>query len=39
MKALIALEDGTLFEGQSFTGPGEAVWVIVTVAVKEVALT
>ncbi len=25
MKALIALEDGTVFEGHSFTGPGEAV--------------
>ena len=25
MKALIALEDGTIFEGQSFTGRGEAV--------------
>ena len=24
MKALIALEDGTTFEGRSFTGPGEA---------------
>jgi len=23
MKAIIALEDGTIFEGQSFTGPGE----------------
>ncbi|MBU0673458.1 MAG: glutamine-hydrolyzing carbamoyl-phosphate synthase small subunit [Proteobacteria bacterium] len=23
MKALLALEDGTVFEGQSFTGPGE----------------
>ena len=29
MKALIALEDGTLFEGHSFTGPGEAVGEIV----------
>ena len=29
MKALIALEDGTLFEGQSFTGPGEAIGEIV----------
>ncbi len=29
MKALIALEDGTLFEGRSFTGPGEAVGEIV----------
>jgi len=25
MKALIALEDGTLFEGESFTGRGEAI--------------
>lgn len=25
MKALIALEDGTIFEGESFTGKGEAV--------------
>ncbi|MBA3005086.1 MAG: glutamine-hydrolyzing carbamoyl-phosphate synthase small subunit [Proteobacteria bacterium] len=25
MKALIALEDGTIFEGQSFTGRGEAI--------------
>lgn len=25
MKALIALEDGTIFEGESFTGRGEAV--------------
>jgi carbamoyl-phosphate synthase small subunit len=25
MKALIALEDGTLFEGESFTGSGEAI--------------
>lgn len=24
LKALIALEDGTVFEGESFTGPGEA---------------
>jgi carbamoyl-phosphate synthase small subunit len=29
MKALIALEDGTIFEGQSFTGRGEAVGEIV----------
>jgi len=29
MKALIALEDGTLFEGESFTGPGETVGEIV----------
>ncbi len=29
MKALIALEDGKVFEGQSFTGPGEAVGEIV----------
>ncbi len=29
MKAVIALEDGTVFEGQSFTGPGEAVGEIV----------
>jgi carbamoyl-phosphate synthase small subunit len=29
MKALIALEDGTVFEGASFTGPGEAVGEIV----------
>jgi carbamoyl-phosphate synthase small subunit len=29
MKALIALEDGTLFEGRSFTGPGEAIGEIV----------
>ena len=29
MKALIALEDGTIFTGQSFTGPGEAVGEIV----------
>lgn len=29
MKALIALEDGTVFEGCSFTGPGEAVGEIV----------
>ncbi len=29
MKALIALEDGTIFEGRSFTGPGEAVGEIV----------
>ncbi len=29
MKAIIALEDGTIFEGQSFTGPGEAVGEIV----------
>jgi len=29
MKALIALEDGTFFEGWSFTGPGEAVGEIV----------
>ena len=24
MKAILALEDGTWFAGQSFTGPGEA---------------
>ncbi len=29
MKAVIALEDGTLFEGRSFTGSGEAVGEIV----------
>ena len=29
MKALVALEDGTLFEGESFTGPGEAFGEIV----------
>lgn len=29
MKALVALEDGTIFEGRSFTGPGEAVGEIV----------
>ncbi len=29
MKAIIALEDGTTFEGRSFTGPGEAVGEIV----------
>ncbi len=29
MKALIALEDGTIFEGTSFTGPGEAIGEIV----------
>lgn len=29
MKAIIALEDGTLFEGRSFTGPGEVVGEIV----------
>ncbi|MCF6290332.1 MAG: glutamine-hydrolyzing carbamoyl-phosphate synthase small subunit [Desulfobacterales bacterium] len=29
MKALVALEDGTVFEGESFTGPGEAVGEIV----------
>lgn len=29
MKALIALEDGTIFEGESFTGPGEAYGEIV----------
>ncbi len=29
MKALIALEDGTVFAGRSFTGPGEAVGEIV----------
>ncbi len=29
MKAIIALEDGTIFEGQSFTGAGEAVGEIV----------
>ncbi len=29
MKALIALEDGTLFEGRSFTGSGEAIGEIV----------
>ncbi|SDO91000.1 glutamine-hydrolyzing carbamoyl-phosphate synthase small subunit [Desulforhopalus singaporensis] len=29
MKAIIALEDGTTFEGQSFTGHGEAVGEIV----------
>ncbi len=29
MKAIIALEDGRIFEGRSFTGPGEAVGEIV----------
>jgi carbamoyl-phosphate synthase small subunit len=29
MKALVALEDGTVFEGTSFTGPGEAAGEIV----------
>jgi carbamoyl-phosphate synthase small subunit len=29
MKALVALEDGTIFEGTSFTGPGEAMGEIV----------
>ena len=29
MKALIALEDGTIFEGKSFTGAGEAIGEIV----------
>ena len=29
MKALIALEDGTIFTGRSFTGPGEAIGEIV----------
>lgn len=29
MKAIIALEDGTTFEGESFTGPGEAIGEIV----------
>jgi carbamoyl-phosphate synthase small subunit len=29
MKALIALEDGTIFEGRSFTGSGEAIGEIV----------
>ena len=29
MKALIVLEDGTIFEGKSFTGHGEAVGEIV----------
>jgi carbamoyl-phosphate synthase small subunit len=29
MKALIALEDGTIFEGRSFTGHGEAIGEIV----------
>jgi len=29
MKALIALEDGTVFEGESFTGPGEVAGEIV----------
>ncbi len=29
MKALIALEDGTIFEGESFTGPGEVEGEIV----------
>lgn len=29
MKALIALEDGTIFEGESFTGPGETSGEIV----------
>ena len=24
MKAILALEDGTVFTGESFTGPGEA---------------
>jgi len=29
MKALVALEDGTIFEGESFTGPGEATGEVV----------
>ena len=29
MKALVALEDGTVFEGESFTGPGESAGEIV----------
>jgi hypothetical protein len=29
MKALVALEDGTIFEGESFTGAGEAFGEIV----------
>jgi carbamoyl-phosphate synthase small subunit len=29
MKAIIALEDGTIFQGKSFTGPGEAIGEIV----------
>ena len=29
MRALIALEDGTIFEGESFTGPGETTGEIV----------
>jgi len=29
MKALVALEDGRIFEGRSFTGPGEALGEIV----------
>jgi carbamoyl-phosphate synthase small subunit len=29
MRALIALEDGTIFHGRSFTGAGEAVGEIV----------
>ena len=29
MKAIIALEDGTIFEGESFTGPGEVTGEIV----------
>jgi carbamoyl-phosphate synthase small subunit len=29
MKALLALEDGTIFEGESFTGPGETTGEIV----------
>lgn len=29
MKAIVALEDGTFYEGQSFTGPGEAEGEIV----------
>ena len=29
MKALVALEDGTIFEGESFTGSGEAIGEIV----------
>ncbi len=29
MKAIIALEDGTIFEGKSFTGPGETTGEIV----------
>ncbi|HFC46870.1 MAG TPA: carbamoyl phosphate synthase small subunit, partial [Dissulfuribacter thermophilus] len=29
MKALIAFEDGKVFEGRSFTGPGEAVGEVV----------